>query len=117
MMRSLVLTIAAIGLLTLSGCIGSGQKRNPNIPGQRKDAVPPELRKTKSLVGNKRKVNYFRPSATEQLLIDLPRNSFADHDRAVYSTLGVSEGKRLAPVYPWFEVKELAKKKAASAAN
>lgn len=117
MIRSLALTLAMFGLLAMTGCIGSEQRRNPNIPGQRRDAVPPELRPTKSLVGNKRKVNYFRPSPTEQLLIDLPKNSFADHDRAVYSTLGVEEGRRLAPVYPWFEVKELAKKKAAKVSD
>jgi hypothetical protein len=109
MIRYLLLPLLCIALLPAAGCIGSNQKRNPNF--QRKDKVVAEQKDEKSLISATRKNTYYLPSKTERVILDTPKNSWAKHDRDLYSTLGKDIAPTYAPVYPWFEVKELKEKK------
>jgi hypothetical protein len=115
MLRSLILPIVLASLMSLVGCIGSTQRRNPNI--QRRDILPVTSKSQKSLISARRKTFYYEPSRIEMLVRELPANSWSEHDLDLYSTLGKDEAASYAPVYPWFEVPELSKKPVAGARN
>lgn len=100
--QALIKTAAVLLLgLSMSACIGSPNPRNPNI--NRRDPVKSKVRRRASVTG-RAKVRFIQPTKTEQIILEMPKNSWAKHDIEVHNTVDKNSADKAAPIYPWFKL-------------
>lgn len=93
--------------LFLNGCIGSSQKRNPNL--QRRDSKTRTV-VVKSSLRNSQNIIKREPEYIAKVLRRQPKNSWISHDRDVYDHLGQDEAEKVFKIYPWLKVPQKKRK-------
>lgn len=98
--------VFALAAILLTGCIGSENKRNPNIqrhePKKRRILNTASVRSSKNI--RKQEVDHVG-----KVVDSLPKNAWVSHDRDVYYHLGQDEASKVFRVYPWFKVPQKVK--------